>query len=87
MDVEDCKRHKAAYRGKNLYIAVSPVRVDISTENADEYRTVAGVLLIERLINELLSRGMGLEGVAAVAFECSYQPGDLPDILSRVLVK
>lgn len=87
IECDDCVRKKAMYRGENLYIVVSPSRVDLSMTNLDEFRTLAGLALVERLINELVLTGWTMEGIASLAFECSYQVGDLPEILSRELVK
>jgi len=87
IDVDDAMRHKSLYRGENLYVTVSPTRVDISAANIDEFRTLSGLALTERLINELLDRGMSLEDIAGACFECSYQAGDLPGILSKELVR
>jgi len=87
IDVDDAMRHKSLYRGENLYVTVSPTRVDISAANIDELRTLSGLALTERPINELLDRGMSLEDIAGACFECSYQAGDLPGILSKELIR
>jgi len=99
IDVDDAMRHKSLYRGENLYVVVSPKRVDLSmTVSLDEgkkgfdhdttkFRTISGLELVQRLVNELLDRGMSLEDIAGACFECSYQAGDLPGILSKELVR
>jgi hypothetical protein len=53
--------------------------------NRDHFRTLAGLAIIERLMNELLDRGVTLEDLAGMAFESSYQTGDLPGLLSKIL--
>ena len=63
---EDCKRNRATYRGENLYITVSPERIDLSMSNIDEFRTLAGLALVERFINELLGHGESLEHIAGI---------------------
>jgi len=83
---EECTRSKAVYREENLYIVVSDKRVDLSMANSDEFKTLAGLALVERLVNELLNRGMGLEEISGLCFESSYRAGDLPEILSKYLV-
>lgn len=86
LDVEDIKRHKTAYRGEHLYVSVSPLKVHLSIANIDEFRTLAGIQLIERMINELIDRGATLEEIANFCFESSYHSGDIPEILSKALV-
>jgi len=87
IDVEDVQRHKSLYRGENLYVTVNDNMVHLSIANIDEFRTISGLELVQRLINELLDRGMSLEDIAGACFECSYQAGDLPGILSKELVR
>lgn len=85
IESEDCLRFKMLYRGENLYATVSPTKIHLSIINRDRFRTLAGMALIERLLNELLDRGVSLEELAGIAFECSYQTTDLPGLLSKVL--
>jgi hypothetical protein len=88
IDVEDCPRYRVKYRDQNLYVVVSENRLDISLTNLGdvvEFRTTAGIALVERLINELLDRGMPIKEVATACLECSYQKGDLPGILGERL--
>jgi len=88
IDVEDCPRYRVKYRDQNLYVVVSENRLDLSLTNLGdivEFRTTAGIALVERLINELLDRGMPIKEVATAGLECSYQKGDLPGILGERL--
>jgi len=88
IDVEDCSRYKVKYRDQNLYVVVSENQLDLSLTNLGdivEFRTTAGIALVERLINELLDRGMPIKGIATACSECSYQKGDLPGILGERL--
>ena len=82
---ESCTRTRVSYRGENLYVTASPKRIDLSMANSDSFKTLAGLALIERMSNELLDRGMGMEELSGICFESSYRAGDLPEILSRVL--
>jgi len=88
IDVEDCPRYRVKYRDQNLYVVVSENRLDLSLTNLGdivEFRTTAGIALVERLINELLDRGMSIEDIATACSECSYRKGDLPGILGERL--
>jgi hypothetical protein len=74
-----------SYRGENLYVTISPRRVDLSIQNTDQFKTLAGLALVERLINELLNRGVPLEELSSICFESSYRGDDLPALLSKIL--
>jgi hypothetical protein len=85
IESEDCKRTKVFYRGENLYVTVSPRRVDLSIQNTDQFKTLAGLALVERLMNELLDRNVPLEELSSICFENSYRGDDLPALLSKIL--
>jgi len=81
---QTCKRVKMRYRGENLYIVICEDAVHLSMANQDYFRTLAGLGLIEQLISEYL-RERGLNELKELALSCSYQPGDLPDLLVRAI--
>jgi len=85
---ESCERVCVKYRGENLYIVPSDTRVDLSMSNHDQFQTLAGLGLVQRLINTLLDENvMSLEDISGLCHEESYIPSDLPGILSRELVR
>jgi hypothetical protein len=86
IEVDDCTRYRVTYRDSNLYIIAGPKRIDISMENRDNFMTLAGLNLVQRLLNELLDEGRDLEDLAGICFEEGYRSNDLPRILSAALV-
>ena len=79
---EECTRYTHEYGGENLYIVVGEeAGINLSMTNRDSFKTLAGLSLIETLINALLREGMSLEEIAGMCWESSYQTGDLPWIV------
>jgi hypothetical protein len=83
--VESGSRKRKRYRGVWLYALLMPNSVELSIANMDEFRTLAGIALIERFMNELLKKGVSREEIGRMAAECSYNSGDISGILSDIL--
>ena len=76
-DYDECIRYCTTYRGSKLYILVGKKHIHINMENRDEFLTLAGLSLIESLINKLLEADWSLEEIAGICFENSYRLGDV----------
>lgn len=76
-DCEDCIRYCTTYRGSKLYILVGAKHIYLNMENKDEFLTLAGLSLIESLLNKLLEVDWSLEEIAGICFENSYRLGDI----------
>lgn len=83
---EKAIRYRVTYRDMNLYIIVSENSVSYSIENSDHFKTLAGLSLIETLINELLQNNYDLEDIAGLAFSSSYRNDDLPRLTQNAIL-
>jgi len=83
---EPCTRYRATYRNQKLYVIVGPKRIHLAMANQDHFKTLAGLSLVERLLNELLDEGRDLEELAGICFENSMRRDDLPRILNDAIL-
>ena len=83
---EPCARYRATYRNQKLYVIVGPKRIHLAMANQDHFKTLAGLSLVERLLNELLDEGRDLEELAGICFENSMRRDDLPRILNDAIL-
>jgi len=83
---ENALRYCARYRGHKLYVLVGDSFINLAMANQDEFRTTAGLALMERLLTELLSEGRNLEEIAGIAWECSLRADDLPRIIQDAIL-
>ena len=83
---EYCTRYRVTYRDENLYIIVGEDRIHLQQANTDNFKTTAGLALVERLVNELLDSGIDLEELAGIIFECSLRSDDLPRLIQNAIL-
>ena len=83
---EDCLRYSAKYRGNKLYVIVGEEFIHLAMANQDQFRTIAGLGLMERLLTELLQEGRSLEEIAGIAWESSLRHDDLPKIINDAIL-
>ena len=83
--MENCKRFRFKYRGANLYIVAGKQGITLAIENRDNFRTLAGLQLIENLINELIGADVPMDVIIWCCRTATIQKNDIPDLIAQAL--
>jgi len=85
LESRNATRFRVTYRGMNLYIIVSDDGILLNTENSDQFKTLAGLALVETTLNRILE-DTDLEELAGICFSCSFVRDDLPRLIHDAIL-